>query len=110
MNINYTRSELCLRHYLWTIDRRKDNEAHDLDAQVLDILQGNEVLMFANTFLNRYLPGHTIQNLHNLEYALVTHLPNYLVTKRQIAEWLTENDHLFTSDPRLQNLDLEFGF
>ena len=110
MEINYSRSEMCLRHYLWGVDRRKQTDANELDAQVLDIRQGNEVLMFANAFLNRYLPGHTVQNLHNLEHALVNHLPNYLVTKRQIAEWLTENDHLFISDSRLQNLDLEFGF
>ena len=93
MNIEYTKAELSMKHYLWSSDRREDADAYDLDTMPLDILQGYEVLIFANTFLNLYLPHHTIKDLHHLEHALIEHLPHYVKAKRDVAAWLGK--HLY---------------
>jgi len=94
MRIDYTKTQLYFKHYLWSVDRREDIDTHDLDTQPLDVLQGFEVLIFANTFLNLYLPDHTITDLHNLEVALMGTEPHYMKSKKDIATYLARHIYL----------------
>ena len=91
MNTAYTKTDLRLRHYMWNIDRREVSTAYDLDNDPLNTLEGYEVLIFANTFLDLYLPDHNVLDLNGLEDVLANHLPSYLTTRRDIASWLGKN-------------------
>ena len=102
MKLDYTRGNLYFRHYLWTNDERENNDAYDLDMQPLDVLQGYEVLIFANTFLNLYLPDHTVTDLHHLEYALRDAVPYYLKSKHEISAHLAK--HMYLVRPRHTNI------
>lgn len=91
MNKAYIKEDLQYNHYAWNVDRRDDPAGLDLDAAELDLLQGYEVLLFANTFLTLYLPDNTVDDLHGLENVFVQHLPPYITTKKDIALWIAKN-------------------
>jgi hypothetical protein len=91
MHISYTAHDLYYDHYLWTVDRRGQPGSLDLDTTPLDVWQGNEVVLFANTFLNLYVPGHTVEHLYGLEYMIARLLPPYVRSKSDIAIWLARN-------------------
>ena len=87
----YTTSDLYFDHYLWNVNRSARPEAYDLDKTPLDVLEGHEVVAFANTFLELYVPGHTAEDLHSIEHVLLHMLPSYIVHKCDVANWLAKN-------------------
>jgi len=91
MKLEYTQADLRFKHYRFSVDNRNNPEAHDLDLEVLDLMQGYEVLIFANTFLNLFLPDHSVADLHNLEGVFLSMLPRNITTKRDIAAWLARH-------------------
>lgn len=88
MRVKYQKDDLWLKHYTWTVDNRDDLSALDIGTELLDVLQGYEVLLFANTFLDMYFPEHTKNDLHFVEIAIAEHLPLNCRAKNDVSAWL----------------------
>jgi hypothetical protein len=93
METVYKKEDLHFDHYVFTVDRRDMLQAKDLNEDLLDIEEGYELLLFVNTFLDLYVPDHTINDLHAVEYIFANNLPPYLRVKKDIAIWLAKNLH-----------------
>ena len=93
---HYTQEDLLLKHYVWTIDNRGEAAGSDLGTETLDAMEGYEVLLFANTFLDAYMPDNTVEDLHSLEHIFLNHLPPYMSAKHDIARWLARNAYFIT--------------
>ena len=91
MKANYTKTDLFFRHYEWDLDYCNETEEYEFNFEILDILQGYEVLAFANAFLDQYIPNPTYTDLHAIEYVFSNHLPHNLISKNDIAQWLLTN-------------------
>lgn len=89
----YKKTDLLYNHYVYTVDRRDILQAQDLNEDLLDIEEGYEFLLFANTFLDLYVPDHNVDDLHAIEYIIVNNLPPYVRIKKDIAIWLAKNLH-----------------
>lgn len=88
MKTDYTKADMALQHYSWDIDRRDEPAGADLDTSALDRAQGYEVLLFANTFLNLYVPGHDRHDLQLVEHILMNEIPFSVSTKNTVAIWI----------------------
>jgi hypothetical protein len=108
MALTYQAKDLLYNHYTWKTDRREEPGAGDLDTSLLDPLEGFEVLLFATTFLDLYLPEHTVDDLHSLEFIFLHHLPPYLRAKNHIAVWLAKRSYFiqFTKNIKLYHQEM----
>jgi hypothetical protein len=103
MALSYIKEDLLFNHYLWTVDRTGETGAADLNTMPLELAEGNEILSFANTFLDIYMPDHTIDDLHSLEVVLLHYLPQYVKAKNDVAAWLANKAYFlnFTKNVKL---------
>lgn len=92
---DYSDIDLRMKHYAWDVDRRGQPGCHDLNLDELDVLQGYEVLLYANSFLNLYVPDHTTDDLQVVEYMLFHFLPVNLRAKSEIATWMARRIRQF---------------
>ena len=98
----YIKEDLFFNHYVWNIDRRDEIDAADLNNMPLNHAEGYEFLLFANSFLDIYLPHNTIEDLYSLEFVLLHHLPPYIKAKSNVATWLASNTYFLTFTKNMQ--------